>query len=317
MDRTKIITYLGVLAALVALALALPNLITDIEPGLKQILQLVGYAWAPALAAWITQSWIYKGSMARYGWNRKRFSFDRVFGTIGIGIGVILGSMLVVFLAGNVLHLPGFGEIIIQPKSAHIQHLLDQPTNLGAAYGYMSLNLQALLPMEIPGPFITLIVIFVVLAITAGVTVNMLFTLGREMGFRGFLVAETRSMGFVGSSFVIGIVSGLYALSYIGVLTGWERLLDLPQVSFILGYHVAASFILTWLSVKFRSVYAPASLQGVVSNLAVVTYFFMYGGHPIFNSVQGVAGITVFLLIGLIIILRDKKFIESYQTYRF
>lgn len=318
MQRRKILTFLGFLSALAAVAIVIPEAVLPEDSPFKVLAQLFGYFWAPALAVILTEKWIFKGSLARYGWNRKRYSFERIFATIGLGITVVVGSLAVVFLAGNVLHLPGFGEVIIEPS----RNLLNSfEPEIWVKHRYhmdvLSVFTDRFSPQGMPATFIYMIVIFSLIAIAAGLTFNLLFTLGEEMAWRGFLVAETRSMGFVGASFITGLMSGIYALGFVAGVSGGAVLTQFPTMMGILGYHVAGAFLLTWLSVKFRSVYASASLVGIINNLAGVTYIFIYDGDPLFNGVKGVAGITIFLLAALVIILRDKRFIEQYETYRF
>ncbi len=115
--------------------------------------------------------------------------------------------------------------------------------------------------------------IYFALAGTAGVVRSCANALGEEIGWRGFLVPElAKRMSFTGVSLVSGLIWGLWHTPLIlfgnynaGTPFWWA----VP--SFVIGV-ISGSFVLTWLRLRTGSVW-PAALLHASHNVFVQTVF--------------------------------------------
>lgn len=317
MNYSKILVFLGLTFGLSILSLFIPGMILENGSILEPIVKLLMYCWAPAGAAILTQKYIYKGSMARYGWNRKRFSFSWIGLTLLLPVGVVFGTVLAVFLLGNVLHLPGFGEVILGEGLMAMTFVeASLTTNLGGLLGDV-INLGLAPIVQMPAEIVPLFVLILVGGIIGGTTVNLLFNVGEEVGWRGFMLAETKSMGFMGSNLILGSLWGLWYVPLLFDLSSLETSAILGDIVALVGYSISLSYILAYLSIKTRSVYASATFHGVLNNISLLSFFFIWGENPLYGSIKGLAGMFVFLFLTFLIIRFDKPFIEKYREWAY
>jgi len=320
MDYRKIFQYVLLAFGLSWLGLYIPSMFMDPEGIATLILQAFLYSWGPAAAAYLVQKHIYKGSIAKYGWNRKRFNFSWIGKTILAPIGVLLGTLLFVFAMGNVLSIPGFGNVVLGSEPffsedsfvlfSMFNHGIIAPHSLDAIFGIFN---GIMLPEEIW----TLLIMVLVFGIIGGASVNLLFNVGEEMGWRGFMVAETKSLGFLGSNLVTGLLYGLWQLPLLFFfLPEWNS--EMIWVTWTtVGFALCISFPLAYFSLKTRSVYAPATFVGVLNNISMIPMFFLIGGNLYLSSVKGFAGMAVLLVFTYFVIRNDKKFIDEYSDMEY
>ncbi|MCI4671050.1 MAG: hypothetical protein MRZ79_23130 [Bacteroidia bacterium] len=309
MNTKKVLWFLILALILGWLSLWLPTLFMAEGDMLRPMVQLLGYVWSPALAVLIIQRLIYKESMARYGWNRKYFSFRWIGLTMIMPILLCLATLGLILVLGNLVHIPGFGEVILDSYHSFEFYCMNP------AIDFMWNEFGIAMPSDIFGLLMTILVV----GLIAGTTFGLLLTTGQEVGWRGFMLAETRKLGFIGSNFVIGGLWGLWQIPMALYLDG-NAFLN-PEIVYeflaLIGYSIAISFPLAWLAVKTRSIYAPATFIAVFNNIGGLCLFFLYGGNPLIASPTGLAGMAILLLITLLIIRFDKKFVEDYPHHFF
>ena len=76
-----------------------------------QLAQVILFAWGPALAAVVMRKWVFSSSLKGLGWNRKYYDYRWIGLTLLGPLGVLAGTIAMVFLLGNVFLIPGFGRI--------------------------------------------------------------------------------------------------------------------------------------------------------------------------------------------------------------
>ncbi|MDX1906774.1 MAG: hypothetical protein SF053_07040 [Bacteroidia bacterium] len=270
---------------------------------LSGIVGVLVYLWSPFLAAWIVQSLIYRESTARYGWTRKHFSFSWI-GLSALAPFLIVGLTLgVSFCMGNLLHVPGFGEVYSTSLPA-IQKVIHHPV-LGKYPLWEVFNL--------PNEIWVLLGIFAVAVLVWGMTLGLLTSLGVEGGFRGFLLRETQSLGFLGSNTVIGLLWGgwMALLMWMqGELTYWTLLTTF-------GFYLSISFPMAWLAFKARSVHAPATFIAVLEPLLLIPSLFIWSDHPLASTQHSLAVMWGVMLITGLILKMDPDFDRKYQSWVF
>ena len=314
MNISKVLLFLGLTFGLSILSLFLPGIILEEGSLLEPILKLLMYCWAPAAAAIITQKYIYKGSMARYGWNRKHFSFSWIALTLFLPLGIIAATVFVVYLLGNVMGMPDFGVIILGDHLSTFTHsFAPEILTLDGVIGEFAALMLSIVPFRMPPEVLTLFLVFLIGGLIGGTTINLLFNVGEEIGWRGFMLAETRSLGFMGSNLIIGVLWGLWYIPLLFDVNAGASSAVLGDMLALVGFMVSISFLMAYLAVKTRSVYASATFHGVLNNVAILGCFFIWEENPLFGSVKGLAGMVVFLFLTLLIIWMDKTFVDKYR----
>jgi membrane protease YdiL (CAAX protease family) len=111
----------------------------------------------------------------------------------------------------------------------------------------------------------------------AGLTVNGLFALGEEYGWRGVLADELRPLGRAKATLLTGILWGFWHAPIImlghNYGTAWEG-----GIFVMVTWTVPLSFLLTWARDRTGSVIAPAMLHGAFNGVAGVFAYLIVGG---------------------------------------
>jgi hypothetical protein len=311
MNYRKIILFLLLTFSLSIVSWYVSGLFLAEDSMFLPFLRLMLYSWGPGLAALIVQRGIYGESMKRYGWNRKHFSLRWIGLAIGLPIGVIVGSLGLVYLLGNMMHLPGFGEVVLSDPSASI----------GIFYWVNALGIPGFSYTGLPPEIGSILALLLLLSTVGGLTVSLAWLSGQELGWRGFMLVETRSLGFLGSNLVIGGLIGLWLFPL--MLFQQADMLALSPVDLFwellstIGFAIAIAFPAAWLAIRTRSIYASASLLGVFHNLAPLALFFTYDQHPLLGSPEGLAGMFVLLLVTFLILRFDRRMTTGYDEWVF
>jgi membrane protease YdiL (CAAX protease family) len=310
LDYTKIASFLFLSIAFSVLGLYLPGWMgmdTSPESIFGQLLQILLYGWGPGLAVMVMTNVWGRGSLAAYGWSRKKLTFRWLLTSIAAPYGVGLAVLGLVFLLGNVIGLPGFGKVIMFDPAG----LYDLSPYFATFFGYSNPGLM------MPDELKTAIVLIFIISLIAGPTISLLFNLGEELGFRGFLVRETQALGFMGSNLIVGLIQGIwtlplfiYAMPDLGAIS-----LNLVLVTF--GYFVALAFPMAYFSLKSGSIYSSAIFVSVFSFVNTLSVFFIWGEDPYLAGPKGLIGILVLLAITFFIIRWDSQFVENYADLRF
>ena len=145
------------------------------------------------------------------------------------------------------------------------------------------------------------------LTLGLGVTVNTVFALGEELGWRGYLLWELAPLGFWRASGVIGICWGLWHAPII--LDGYNYpSFPLVGVVAMAAATVAFSPLYTYCVVRARSVFAAAFFHGVFNASAGALLAYTTASDPVRSelvaSPVGLAGIGAFVLATVVVALR-------------
>ncbi|WP_210481130.1 CPBP family intramembrane glutamic endopeptidase [Naasia sp. SYSU D00948] len=205
-----------------------------------------------------------------------------VLAPVAAMIGWLLLYLAVVLVAGNLLGLPAFGAIatsaadVIQAASAL----------LGKA---------AVEAAGTPPPTAVLLIAGVWGAIIAGWTINGLFAMGEEYGWRGLMWEELRHRGAVAANVLTGVAWGLWHAPLIlhGYnYPGFPLLGVLAMVALCIGM----SFLLSGLRELTGSVLPVAAAHGMFNAVAPLLMLLVLSPHPILTGVLGLLGAGLFLV---------------------
>ena len=139
----------------------------------------------------------------------------------------------------------------------------------------------------------------------AGITVNAVAAFGEELGWRGFLLYQFRKMSFVKATLLTGAIWGIWHAPLI--LMGHNY----PQhpiigVFMMVVLCILISPIITYFTIKSKSVVAAAVLHGTMNATATISIIPIMGGSDLMTGMPGLAGMLAFLITGLMLFIYDQ-----------
>jgi membrane protease YdiL (CAAX protease family) len=147
----------------------------------------------------------------------------------------------------------------------------------------MTLEQLARQGLEVPEESVRLLLFAqLLLAYVAAVTINALFALGEELGWRGYMFRRLGSRPDLKSTLAIGVVWGLWHATAIGLLGHNYPVLRWAGVPLFTAFCVLLTALMLPLVDRAGSVLPAASLHGAVNAL--------WGYTILVSKVEGVAG---------------------------
>lgn len=137
-------------------------------------------------------------------------------------------------------------------------------------------------------------------ALIAGATVNALFAFGEELGWRGFLHAELKSLGFWRASFVTGVCWGFWHAPLI--LNGHNY--PTQRVSGVFLFTVVCvllSPLHAFVRERSKSVWGAAVMHGTINASAGLSTLVTIGGGELLVGLSGAAGVIGLVLVNLVL----------------
>jgi membrane protease YdiL (CAAX protease family) len=236
------------------------------------------YMFTPATAAIITQKLIWKEPLLDLGLRAPRLPW--------LAVAWLLPLFLVVLALGLSLTLPGVS----------LTTGLEAIT--GALEGKLPAQEAAVVQSELQHSVLAkpgvLLLISVAQVLLAGPSINAVAALGEELGWRGLLLRELDSLGFWGSSLVIGFFWGLWHLPLIAAGYNYPgHPVAGPIVMIVLT--ILISPLIGYVRLRAQSVFAAAVFHGTF-NAAATLVIFIKGGSALTVGITGVAGLTTLVL---------------------
>lgn len=245
------------------------------------------YMPLPMVAGLIVERVSHQPSLLAREWRVLRANFWRTYGRNALVavllVGVILAvSLPVAWLAGTV-RLPGAGHL------ASRDELTQQVVELAGG-----------LPVSDLPPLVVLVVVSAVGGIVAGLTINGLFALGEEYGWRGVLADELRPLGLWRATLLTGVLWGLWHAPIImlghnyGDQWRWGILV-------MITWTVPLSYVLTWSRERTGSVLAPAMLHGAFNGVLGVFTLIIVGGNVLISLPVGLLMALILMVVAVVV----------------
>lgn len=153
-------------------------------------------------------------------------------------------------------------------------------------------------------------------AFIGGITINALFAFGEEIGWRGFLLREFRTLGFWKASLLIGLMWGPWHAPL--TLFAGHNYPSTPVLGVLMMtvFCMLISPIISFITIKSRSVFPAAFFHGVINGSASLGIMIVAGGNPeLLNGLTGLAGFIVLLVVNVVIFIRTRGTInENYEA---
>lgn len=148
-------------------------------------------------------------------------------------------------------------------------------------------------------------------SLIGGITINAIFAFGEEIGWRGFLLREFRALSFWKASLIIGLIWGLWHAPLIFAGHNYPSTPIFGILMMTLS-SMLMSPILSFITIKSRSVFPAAFFHGVVNGSASLGIMIIAGGNPeLLNGLTGLSGFIVLLAANVIIFIRTRTTINT------
>jgi uncharacterized protein len=254
----------------------------------------VGYMPVPLVAALILEKLDGRG----FGL-RRLFTADlrrQLVATLVV-VAAVVAALLVSLIglnwvAGNLLGVTGAGRVLFTSA--------DLVSNIIATTGTsMNADQVAALTAQVPSLWLLVLITFGT-ALLVGFTINGVFALGEEYGWRGWLADELRPLGAVRANVLTGLLWGLWhaPLILLGYNYGSYRL---PGVVAMMAWAVAASFLLWRVRELTGSVLAAAVLHGAFNGFAGIFVLILVDANPLISAPLGAVGIAAVALVAALL----------------
>lgn len=253
---------------------------------------------APAISVFIVKKIVFKENLFEYGLQFKMLDYRWIILSAMATIIFIFLTIATIYLFGNIFKISNFGFVDISENGLH--------NALNKLAGDKEHNLQAL-----PKPLI-LLVISTIGGVVSGAFVNLPFTFGEELGWRGLLQKETKYLGFIKSSIFIGLIWGIWHAPVILMGHNYNNN-SIMGVFMMIAFCVVLSFPMSYIRIKTKNIIGPSMLHGMINGSANVLSMFVHDGNLIFNGPAGIAGILVITVFTLAIFIFDKTIVKNYS----
>lgn len=291
-DRAKVAEFLAVAFFISWTAAAIVYLAgIDYGTTVNTVLLVVFFMWAPAFAAILVL--VRRGESVRAGCGLRLgrlrwvgFAWVAPLGLVAVSIGVAALHPSVSFSTDYAAFLAeaGLSEEEIEEVLAGLEVFPVPP-----------------------------LVVFVVQALIAGLTVNALAALGEELGWRGFLLTELAPLGFWKLSAFTGAVWGVW---HAPIIVQGHNFPEAPFLGILVMtvWTVVASPVFTYLTVRARSVLAATFFHGTFNASAGFALLYLSGAGNVVILPVGVAGIGAAVIAVAACVAHDRYVADEAVT---
>jgi uncharacterized protein len=239
---------------------------------------------SPAIATCIVHRFRWKEIADTYGLDFRRLKFLWILrSTLTFFVSFFVLYPLLVAVLGNLLSIPGVGQLTL--SSAVVLQEITRSSGVSTT-----------IPTSVPLVPLLFVVSFPA-AIVAGFSINGLFGLGEELGWRGFFWDQLRCYGLRGKV-SLGIVWGLWHAPIIALGYNFPIHPSLG-ILFMVFFTISLTFPLTYLRDKGQSVYPPSIVHGMI-NACGFFELIVVDKSDLFGGIVGLVGCIAILLAWMI-----------------
>lgn len=212
------------------------------------------------------------------------------------------------WLFGEVMHGAVFGHTALS-KDMFLSNVEQRMAQSNLDADHIESSLARLSSMPINGA--ALMIAFSFIGALAGGIINLPFTLGEELGWRGMLLHFTRHKGLWPHVLFTGIVWGLWHAPLI--LQGHNY----PEhrwagVFFMCLLTIGLALPMVWVRVRGGCIWAAGVLHGAVNGTAGTTLLFTRGGSDLAGGAVGISALCALVVIGSLLFLIGPHFRRAF-----
>ena len=210
--------------------------------------------------------------------------------------------LLVALLGPLLLALGALGASLLLPDIRYTPDLSGLVERLSST---LSPEEMARIREKIANPPIPPLLLTLISALSAGLTINAVAAFGEEAGWRGLLLRELAPLGFWRSSAVIGAIWGLWHAPL--VLQG-HNYPEHPEIGVLMmtAFTVLLAAPLAYVRLRARTVLAPSIAHGVINASAGIPLLLTAGGGDLTAGMTGAAGLAVLAVVNIAVLLHDR-----------
>jgi hypothetical protein len=282
----------------VALIMALAHV--KLDSILGTVLLAVLYMPGPALATFIVQKYIYKEGFKQYGWSFSKKAWKWILFTPLIFLALTILTFVIIGLLGNTNLIPEFGQIDFAQETftMRLKELASSKINID--------NIE--IP-EIPPK--RLFPLMLLQGIIGGSTISLPFMFGEEFGWRGLMLKETKSLGFLKANIFIGFVWGIWHLPVILMGHNYSHHPYIGIIMMIL-FTISVAPLFAYARIKTKSILGACMMHGMVNATGALYMLYIANWNELYSWVAGWAGIIAGIILTICIFFFDQKFITDY-----
>lgn len=150
-------------------------------------------------------------------------------------------------------------------------------------------------------------------AIVAGLTINLFFALGEELGWRGLLQRELAPLGFAKSSLLIGAIWGLWHAPLIAQGHNYPEH-PLPGVGMMVVWCMVMGVVVSWVRLRAGTVLAAAVMHGTINGIAGLGLLTLRGGSDLMVGLTGLSGIITVSVVAVLMLPAPPRTDEDEST---
>jgi membrane protease YdiL (CAAX protease family) len=207
------------------------------------------------------------------------------------------------WLLGDVFQINGFGHSSLT-KDMVLNTVREKLVAAGVGPTEMGSTMERLGSMPLNG--VAILMIALIAGAIAGCTVNFLFAMGEELGWRGLLFHHTRRWGLWKHVGFTGVFWGLWHAPLI--LEG-HNYPDHPVagVFFMCVLTTALALPLAWVRFRSGCVWSAGVLHGTVNGVAGAGMLFTRDGSSLLGGAVGVSAVLGLAIIGGLLFIFDPS----------
>ncbi|MDR2897569.1 MAG: CPBP family intramembrane metalloprotease [Spirochaetaceae bacterium] len=142
-------------------------------------------------------------------------------------------------------------------------------------------------------------------AIVAGYTINNLFGLGEELGWRGYFLQALKGTKLLPASLIIGTVWGLWHFPLILIGHNYPQH-PVAGVGMMIIFCILLTPMMIYIVQKSKSVITASIFHGVNNAIGGITLLYIVGGNDLTNGLTGLAGFIALLILNGLFYFFDR-----------
>lgn len=238
---------------------------------------------APAIASWFMMKFVLKRPLSELGVNWRTANKQLLLLTPVWLLIWVLAYYGIVFLGDSMGAVNLMGTVDFSYEG-----LLDRIEDLGQG----QIDPKSL---DIP-PVFAVFSLVILGGIIAGSTINLVFTLGEEIGWRGFMYNELISFSLHKRVLITGVFWGFWHAPLILMGHNYPGY-PYSGILMMILFCVVLSYPMDWLRRNTNSVLGPGAFHGMINGSASGMMLFVAGGHTLVGSIVGLSGILSIAIV--------------------
>lgn len=215
---------------------------------ISQLLFMI-YMFTPAIAVLIVEDWKFSHLLAEYRITLRNISaraLAKYIALAAIGLPALLLFFISVF--GNLLEIGSFGSVSINADGGYTMNGMELSDNATIR-------------------FITLCALTLGWSLLSGLTYHMLFAVGGEVAWRGFL-EKNINLPHYRKYTLIGLIWGLWWA--VPTIFPLQSIWSIMNVALVILFCIITSFFLANALKQTRSIFAPAAIMGIHQSFMII-----------------------------------------------